>query len=477
MADKWKIVLASAIALLFVAINLFFISHNNYFVFLFPLALIALLLLLFAQEYLYWALIFLTPLSINLSQQEWGLGISLPTEPILIAFLVFFVLKILRNPKLDVFLLKHPITIAILFYLGWMFVTSISSYKPLVSFKFLLAHLWFIVPLYFMAFPLFKKNKNSFRFFWLTLISLALVVVYTMLMHSSYGFSEEVGRWIMSPFYNDHTAYGMVIALMLPVLFGFLFWSKSLRFTRIAAFGFLLLFLPAFYLSYSRAAWLSFGLAIFVFILMKLRIRFRYLMFLIMLGLVLVWLNKQRIDQRLEKNETQSSEVFMDHLKSSTNVMSDASNLERINRWNSALRLFYERPILGWGPGTYQFVYGPFQRSDERTIISTNSGDAGTAHSEYLGPLAESGILGFFAISAVFLILMVTGFRVHRTAKNETIKFLAMITTLAFVTYLSHGILNNFLDTDKAAIPFWTLAAILAALDWQNQQDDEKVID
>ncbi len=328
-----------------------------------------------------------------------------------------------------------------------------------------------------MAFPLFKKNKNSFRFFWLTLISLALVVVYTMLMHSSYGFSEEVGRWIMSPFYNDHTAYGMVIALMLPVLFGFLFWSKSLRFTRIAAFGFLLLFLPAFYLSYSRAAWLSFGLAIFVFILMKLRIRFRYLMFLIMLGLVLVWLNKQRIDQRLEKNETQSSEVFMDHLKSSTNVMSDASNLERINRWNSALRLFYERPILGWGPGTYQFVYGPFQRSDERTIISTNSGDAGTAHSEYLGPLAESGILGFFAISAVFLILMVTGFRVHRTAKNETIKFLAMITTLAFVTYLSHGILNNFLDTDKAAIPFWTLAAILAALDWQNQQDDEKVID
>ena len=43
------------------------------------------------------------------------------------------------------------------------------------------------------------------------------------------------------------------------------------------------------------------------------------------------------------------------------------SNLERINRWQSAFRLFKERPILGWGPGAYQFVYAPYQKAKEKT--------------------------------------------------------------------------------------------------------------
>ena len=74
-----------------------------------------------------------------------------------------------------------------------------------------------------------------------------------------------------------------------------------------------------------------------------------------------------------------------------SNITTDASNLERINRWKSALRLFAERPTLGWGPGTYQFEYASYQNYYEKTIISTNSGNKGNAHSEYLSILAESG--------------------------------------------------------------------------------------
>ena len=31
---------------------------------------------------------------------------------------------------------------------------------------------------------------------------------------------------------------------------------------------------------------------------------------------------------------------------------------------------------------------------------------------------------------------------------------------LALTTYFSHGVLNNYLDTDKAAIPVWGLISI-----------------
>jgi len=36
---------------------------------------------------------------------------------------------------------------------------------------------------------------------------------------------------------------------------------------------------------------------------------------------------------------------------------------------------------------------------------------------------------------------------------------------LGLVTYLVHGALNNFLDTDKASVPFWGFIGILVALD------------
>ena len=34
--------------------------------------------------------------------------------------------------------------------------------------------------------------------------------------------------------------------------------------------------------------------------------------------------------------------------------------------------MFNEKPIYGFGPGTYQFEYSSFQDPDDKTIISTN---------------------------------------------------------------------------------------------------------
>lgn len=468
--NTWKIILVSLFSLLFVGLNFVFIQQDVFWFFTFPLVLIGLILLIFAQEYVYWAILFFTPLSVNLSLSDSGFSIAFPTEPLLFALLLFFLIKVFYKSRPDPFVSTHPITLSILFYFFWMFVTSLSSEMPLVSFKFLLARLWYIGPLFFMAYPLYKKTKNIYLFFWLSIIPLTLVIIYTSYLHAGYHFSEEVGRWVMSPFYNDHTAYGMILAFFLPVLLGFLFWSKSTTGIRLSSLILSLLFLGAFYLSFSRAAWLSFIVAIVVFVYLKMKIRFRYLFLLSFSVVVLLGLNQQSISGSMAKNKSESSSNFLEHIRSSSNIMTDASNLERINRWNSAIRLFEERKFLGWGPGTYQFVYGPFQRSADRTIISTNSGNAGTAHSEYLGPLAESGIFGLLAILAIVLSLMSTGFNVYRNAKTDEIKFIALVSTLSLSTYLSHGFLNNFLDTDKASVPFWTVAAILLALDWRNKQ-------
>ncbi|MGA0435296.1 MAG: O-antigen ligase family protein, partial [Flavobacteriales bacterium] len=159
-----------------------------------------------------------------------------------------------------------------------------------------------------------------------------------------------------------------------------------------------------------------------------------------------------------------------------SNVSSDASNLERLNRWNAALALFEERPIFGWGAGTYQFVYAPFQRSDDRTIISTNNADGGNAHSEYLGPLAEQGLLGLFFSIGFLGFCLHLGFKIQDRLRDEEGRVLAMGVFLGLMTYFVHGVLNNYLDTDKASALFWGFFALLVvwdleSADQRNQRD------
>ena len=48
---------------------------------------------------------------------------------------------------------------------------------------------------------------------------------------------------------------------------------------------------------------------------------------------------------------------------------------------------------------------------------------------------------------------------------NPDLKILVMSILLALVSYFIHGILNNYLDTDKASIPIWTCAAMIVAID------------
>jgi O-antigen ligase len=176
-------------------------------------------------------------------------------------------------------------------------------------------------------------------------------------------------------------------------------------------------------------------------------------------------LSWEDIQVSLEGNKQESSDKLEEHVGSISNVSSDASNLERLNRWHCAIELFKERPIVGWGPGTYQFVYAPFQRAEDRTIISTNQGDGGNAHSEYLGPLAEQGIIGSLLVFILLFYICHYAFVLFRELRDPLVKSYVAMVFLGLITYFIHGVLNNYLDTDKASIPFWGFIATIVAID------------
>jgi O-antigen ligase len=189
-----------------------------------------------------------------------------------------------------------------------------------------------------------------------------------------------------------------------------------------------------------------------------------------LIALGFIWFSWEGIQQNLERNKFEhTTEEFGERLQSATNVTTDASNLERINRWSCALAMFEERPIMGYGPGTYAFEYARFQEPENLTIISTNFGDMGNAHSEYLGPLAEMGVLGLLTMLALVTAIFYQGITLYQRwpSSDKETKTLLMGMIVALSTYFIHAFLNNYLDTDKAAVPIWTMCAIFIAFSAQ----------
>ncbi len=466
MADKAKIIWVYALSALFLAVNFYLVLEKDfYWLFLLPLVLIVVYYYLVSLDKIILLITFLTPLSVNIRDMEMGLGVALPTEPLMFGVVLIFIANLIFENKYNKNIAKHPVSYIIYFDLLWMLMTTFTSELPVVSLKHLLSQIWFVVPFYFIATLMFKDKLKIRSFFWLYLIPLVAVIIYTTTQHAKYGFEEEAGHWVMSPFYNDHTAYGAALAIFYPVVIGLIFYPGSSKFSRFSAFVITIIMTVAIILSYSRAAWISVVAAFVVFLLVMFKIRFHWVVVgtAVLIGAFVVF--QQQIFDVLEKNKQDSSANFVEHVRSIANISSDASNLERINRWQAALRMAEERPVFGWGGGTYQFLYAPFQLAKEKTIISTNLGDKGNAHSEYLGPLAEMGIPGLLIVLALVIVVLYKGLMVYRRAEEREDKFLSMMATLGLTTYFVHGLLNNFLDTDKLSVPFWGFIAVIVALD------------
>lgn len=464
-----KVALFYLISALFILLNAYFlVKKHSLIINALPVALGIMLMAIYAFDKLLYLIVFFTPLSLPLSELMPGFTFNmfLPTEPLLFGVLLIFIMKCFADRKFDRQILIHPVSLAIYLSLFWLFVTSLTSTMPIVSFKFLLSRIWFIVGFYLLAAKLFDSGKNIEKYIWLYTLPLIIVIFYATSRHLSYGlWDKQAANFVVNPLYNDHTAYGAALAMYLPFLFGFSFtkmYSPGVRFFVRIVLGILLMGLI---LSYARAAWLSMLAAFGVWVIMRLKIRFKpiFITFLVILSVVFIF--EKQILMYLERNDTESSANLTEHVSSISNISSDASNLERINRWSCAIRMFEDKPFFGWGPGTYMFNYAPYQLTAERTIISTNSADGGNAHSEYLGPMAESGFMGLVTFLILIISVVYTAIHTYTRTRDKRLKTLVMSALLGLITYYIHGILNNFLDTDKLSVPFWGFTALIVAVD------------
>jgi putative inorganic carbon (hco3(-)) transporter len=419
---------------------------------------------------LYFLLFLLLPWSY---EQPFGsYALVFPTEPLLV-LISFFLTKEILQKRLsfsfkNINFSKNILLIACIAWFLWQILSIFTSSIPLVSAKYVLIEMlhWIVFGVGVFMFPsLFWRNLPWF------IGSLSVFILYGLYQYSHYNFIPEQSNLAALPFFADHTMYSAALVMvfcLLPIL-----KENKVFLTNKWLLGTIgLLYLTGIYFSYCRAAWLTLivlGLILLVLFLFKNNKKGFTLSLLVVVGILFIAKDFFQKKSNNDGNATGS----MEQLASVSNLKTDASNLERLNRYSCAWRMGLDKPFMGFGVGTFQFQYFAYQRPAEMTRISVTApvqknngfgnGRGGGAHSEFFQALAELGFVGLFLWLAVVLGIFWSAFNRFRSLSSVEICIL-----ISLGSFLLHGLVNNFLHDARIALLFWGQIAILCTYQRKN---------
>lgn len=450
---------------------------------------------------LFSVLVITMPFSVKFYFPSLDLEVITPAELLIAAFALLFALAVLVpswRRELDFRALKHPIVWAAFALLIIGIVTAFASSMPLVSFKSVIvkgAYLWV-----FFIFPIIRRDSGNLLA-WRALQWYAWVfqgvIFYTLIHQAGRGWDRTGSAFASFPFYSDHTIYGAALTFVL-----FVSWLDPQRhassagpLVRWSMRSLPALVLMALYLSFCRAAWVAVFAVVPLVALLFMRVGRTVLLVSGGVALLAAFIAAPFLVNAARSSTADSNVPHaggLQSLRSLTNVSTDASNMERLNRWSCAWRMFKDHPWAGTGPGTFQFKYIPYQRPEETTFLSLtgpmdpslissawNHGTTvyvrgnpqmfylslGTAHSEYLMALTESGILAVLAFVALFVLTFVRAVPATADQQSDQQRRIRFACVLGVLAYGVHGVFNNFLDDCRIAFLFWSSLAVLVRSD------------
>lgn len=415
-------------------------------------------------QYIFYVLALSIPLTVPVRISEFAM-VNFPSEIMAVLICGLLVVNLFFKRQDNFLLLKDPLAILIVLDFAWMFISTVFSTHPEVSAKRLIIRLIYLM-VYFYFFSSVLSNLKFFkRLMLFVIVGLVFPIGYTFAFHFNTEWSARASLAAARPFYNDHTIYGAVIAFVLPMLIYFSFDRALINWQRWLSRIMLPVFVIAEFTSFSRAAWISllFGLALLL--LNRFRINFRYVIIGLVILSAVIWLNWPAIERNFSMNKAVSyDQTITEHFQSVTNIKTDVSNTERLNRWKCAWRMFNERPLFGYGPGTFQFEYGKFQQRKDLTTLSTFAGERGHAHSEYLNYLSENGLPGFLIFLTLAIYAIGLSYNLSKDFADNDSRSVSICIMIGLSTFFCHSLFNGFIETDKMAMLVFIYLAVLLHL-------------
>lgn len=423
------------------------------------LPLVVLMLLAGWQQpkLLFFILLFTIPLSTEF-QITTALGTDLPDEPLLWLLTPLLGFMIIRQWDTMRLYFSQPIIKILLLSLSWTLISVLYSELPIVSVKYFLAKIWYILPFVFGTLFFLNSRSSVKQAAVALLLPMVFAVLFIMARHGLEAFSFDSVNEVTKPFFRNHVNYGALLVCLMPVAFamyrnGSSFWLLVLA---IMAAGLVL--------SFSRGAWLAlaFSLVVVYFV------RKRMLQWLIIALSVAViggsaWLlhENRYLSFRPLYERTIYHESFNDHMEATYN-MQDLSTMERFYRWIAAVNMAKEHWIIGTGPNSFYPVYKSYTVTGFTTYVSNNP-EKSTAHNYFLLLMAEQGLPGLILFVALFITMLMTAQRIYHQTEDGFVKGLmlvisAMLGMIAVLIFLS-----DLIETDKIGSMFYICVGLLVA--------------
>ena len=262
-----------------------------------------------------------------------------------------------------------------------------------------------------------------------------------------YGiWKPEQGGWVYGPYVN-HNHYAGLMEMLTP----FLLVLAATRFThgnrKLVVSGIAALMAGTTFLSGSRGGMLAFVMqAVLLVVLLRPRQENwrQHAILGVCVALVigfLVWIGGNEFTKRLASIQSETQQ--------------ELSGGTRISIDRDCLRMWWARPLLGWGLGTFPTAYPQFRSFYTNFFVNE-------AHNDYLQLLTETGLVGF-GIAVWFLVITFRRARAKLDNWTESVSgALTVAALLGCVGILVHSFLDFNLQVPANAALFYVLCAVAA---------------
>ena len=420
-----------------------------------PLATIGLIYLLSGSlNTIYLMTALLIPFSTELDMAG-GIGLVFPGELMFLLLTGLAIVKMINNPPPKE--LFNWLSFLLLLHVFWIGFTSIYAEYPVISFKYLLAKIWFVIPFYVLPFYVFREQVQFDQFLKVIVWATVIAGSYVFVNHGLDGLSFDSRTNAGKPIFRNHVNYACLLLMVIPTAY-YLFRRKyGKRYLLIIPV--LLIFI---YFTYARIAYVALAVMIAMWIIYRMRLM-RLATVVGLVGITAISINFLSGDTLLHyapDYETTVSHKRFDRLIEASYQFKDISTMERAYRWMAGLEMIAERPLVGFGPANFYENYQAYSINSFQTYVSDNPEKSGI-HNYYLMLIVEQGFIGLL----IFLSLIVMAF--WKIAHNRSTFLGKPITQLAIFWLVGICVvllLNDMIEVIKIG-PFFFLALWLVGSD------------
>jgi O-antigen ligase len=420
----------------------------------------------------FWLALISIPLSTELTLGP-TLEIHMPVEPLMIGLTLVYIIYIIANPqKINVKALKHPLIIMLIIHLVWIFITMLMSNLFVVSLKFFISKMWYVIVFTALGMQCIKDEKDFKTFFWVVFLPLLFATLVVFVRLALINFAFEDIQTVMKPFFRNHISYSSILALFIPFIFLAATWYRRWSLTWWFLVGGFIFILFSIQFSYTRTAYGGLVLAVGGLLVVQWKLIKPALVLsacILLAGATFIVNDNQYLEFAPNYDKTITHTDF-NSLVEATYKLEDISTMERVYRWVAAARMSQEELVFGYGPGNFYNFYKGYTVYKFQTYVSDNPEKSGV-HSYFLMMLVDQGILGCLIFFALTFAILIYGEKIYHETRNKERAKIILSIIYSMIVIDSFLLINDMIETDKVGSFFFIMIGMLVNFDLLNQKE------